>query len=106
MPGFGSSASAVLSPLILLPTFLVPLSWVYTAIILLKINVAFWFAYFWLREERLGKIGAAVGAVHADVDVLRLVDRAQQVDDGRGSGFGSHGSVAAGGYNSSLVDEF
>lgn len=63
VPGFGSSGSAVLSPLILLPAFLVPLTWVYTAIILLKIHVAFWFAYFWLREERLGKVGAAVGAI-------------------------------------------
>src|SRR5688572_8621251 len=63
VPGFGSSGSAVLSPFILVPTFLVPLTWVYTAIILLKINVAFWFAYFWLREERLGKAGAAVGAI-------------------------------------------
>lgn len=63
VPGYGSSGSAILSPLILLPTFLVPLPWVYTAIIFLKINVAFWFAYAWLREERLGKTGAAVGAI-------------------------------------------
>lgn len=63
VPGYGSSGSAILSPLIFLPTLLVPLTWVYTAIILLKINVAFWFAYAWLREERLGKTGAAVGAV-------------------------------------------
>lgn len=63
VPGFGSSGSAVLSPLILLPAFLVPLTWVYTAIIALKINVAFWFAYFWLREERLGKVAAAIGAI-------------------------------------------
>jgi hypothetical protein len=63
VPGFGSSAAAVLSPFIALPVFALPLTWVYTGIILLKLNVAFWFAYFWLREERLGKPGAAIGAI-------------------------------------------
>ena len=63
VPGFGSAGSALLSPVILLPTLLFPLTWVYTGIILFKIHVAFWLAYLWLREERLGKIGAAVGAI-------------------------------------------
>ena len=63
VPGFGSAGSAVLSPVILLPTLIFPLTWVYTGIILFKIHVAFWFAYAWLREERLGKIGAAIGAI-------------------------------------------
>lgn len=63
IPGFGSSASAVLSPLIAIPTLLLPLTWVYSGIIFLKLNVAFFFAYLWLREERLGKRGAAVGAI-------------------------------------------
>src|SRR6266851_3917141 len=63
VPGFGSSAAAVLSPFILMPTVTLPLTWVYTGIIFLKLNVAFWFAYFWLREERLGKGAAAVGAI-------------------------------------------
>src|SRR5258708_4794106 len=63
IPGFGSSASAVLSPLIALPTLLLPLTWAYSGIIFLKLNVAFLFAYLWLREERLGKRGAAVGAI-------------------------------------------
>ncbi|HYS52511.1 MAG TPA: hypothetical protein VER58_01950 [Thermoanaerobaculia bacterium] len=63
VPGFGSSASAVLSPFILLPTLVLPLAWVYTGIIFLKLNVAFWFTYLWLREERLGKGAAAVGAI-------------------------------------------
>jgi hypothetical protein len=63
VPGFGSSGSALLSPLILLPVLLLPLTFVYSGIILMKINAAFWFAYLWLREERLGKIGAAAGAV-------------------------------------------
>jgi hypothetical protein len=63
IPGFGSAAAASLTPLILLPTLLTPLPWVYTAIILLKINVAFLFGYAWLREERLGKAGAAIGAI-------------------------------------------
>jgi hypothetical protein len=63
IPGFGSSAAAVLSPLIALPTLLLPLTWVYSGIVFLKLNVAFFFAYLWLREERLGKRGAAVGAI-------------------------------------------
>ena len=50
-------------PLQLLPALLLPLPWIYTGIILLKLNVAFWLAYLWLREERLGKRGAAVGAI-------------------------------------------
>ncbi|HEV7767589.1 MAG TPA: hypothetical protein VGQ76_21490 [Thermoanaerobaculia bacterium] len=63
IPGFGSSASAILSPFILLPTLLVPLAWIYTAILFLKLNASFVFAYLWLREERLGRTGAAVGAI-------------------------------------------
>lgn len=63
IPGFGSSAAAVLSPFILLPVLLLPLAWVYTAITFLKLNVAFFFGYLWLREERLGKRGAAIGAL-------------------------------------------
>jgi hypothetical protein len=63
IPGFGSSAAAVLSPFILLPVLLVPLAWIYTAIVLLKLNAAFVFAYLWLREEGLGKRGAAIGAL-------------------------------------------
>ncbi|HWS72785.1 MAG TPA: hypothetical protein VN605_11755, partial [Thermoanaerobaculia bacterium] len=63
IPGFGSSAAAILSPFILLPTLALPLPWVYTAIIFLKLNAAFFFAYAWLREERLGKRAAAIGAI-------------------------------------------
>jgi hypothetical protein len=63
IPGFGSSGAAVLSPFVLLPALIVPMSWVYTAMMLLKLNVAFWFAYAWLREERIGKNGAAIGAI-------------------------------------------
>jgi hypothetical protein len=63
VPGFGSSASAILSPFILLPALLVPSAWIYTAILFLKLNASFLFAYFWLREERLGRHGAAVGAI-------------------------------------------
>src|SRR5262249_24778802 len=62
IPGFGSAASASLTPFALLPALLLPLSWVYTGIILLKLNAAFFFTYLWLREERLGKGAAAVGA--------------------------------------------
>lgn len=63
IPGFGSSASAVLSPFVFIPTFTLPLGWVYAGLILLKLNVAFFFSYLWLREERLGRRGAAVGAI-------------------------------------------
>ena len=63
IPGWGSSAAAVLSPFILIPVLLVPLTWVYTAIVFLKLNVAFVFSYLWLREERLGRRGAAIGAI-------------------------------------------
>lgn len=63
IPGFGSAAAAVLSPFILLPALAVPLAWVYTAIVFLKLNASFWFAYGWLREERLGRNGAAIGAL-------------------------------------------
>ena len=63
IPGFGSSAAAMLSPFILLPVLLVPLAWVYTAIAFLKLNASFVFAYLWLREERLGRRGAAIGAI-------------------------------------------
>ena len=60
VPGFGST---LLAPFSFLPALLLPLPWVYTGIILLKLNIAFWLAYLWLREERLGKRGAAVGAI-------------------------------------------
>jgi hypothetical protein len=63
IPGFGSSASAILSPFILLPAMLVPSAWIYTAILFLKLNLSFLFSYLWLREERLGRHGAAAGAV-------------------------------------------
>ena len=63
IPGFGSSAAAILSPFILIPALLVPPAWIYTLIVFLKINAAFFFAYLWLREEGLGKRGAAIGAI-------------------------------------------
>ena len=63
IPGFGSSASAMLSPFILLPALAVPDASIYTAILFLKLNLSFLFAYLWLREERLGRRGAAVGAI-------------------------------------------
>ena len=63
IPGWASSSAASLTPFAFLPAKLLPLSWVYTGIILLKLNVAFFFAYLWLREERLGRRGAAIGAI-------------------------------------------
>lgn len=62
VPGFGSSAAATLTPFALLP-LLVPLAWLYTAMAFLKLNASFVFAYLWLREERLGRRGAAIGAI-------------------------------------------
>lgn len=59
----GTLSASLISPFIVIPTFAVPLPWVYTAILFLKLNVAFLFAYAWLREERLGKRGAAIGAM-------------------------------------------
>ncbi len=59
----GAGWAALISPFILLSTFCVPIAWFYTALLFLKLNVAFFFAYFWLREERLGKRGAAIGAL-------------------------------------------
>lgn len=61
IPGFGSSV--ILSPFILLPALLLPLSLLYYGIVLLKLNFAFLFTWLWLREERLGKRGAAFGAI-------------------------------------------
>ncbi|HET7436253.1 MAG TPA: hypothetical protein VFN10_16205 [Thermoanaerobaculia bacterium] len=63
IPGWGSSASAILSPFVILPLFVVSLTWIYTAIVFLKLNLALLFAYLWLREERLGRHGAAIGAI-------------------------------------------
>lgn len=63
VPGFGSAASAMFTPFALLPALLLPLSWVYSGMIFLKLNAAFLFAYLWLREERLGKGAAAAGAI-------------------------------------------
>jgi len=61
--GFGSSSDAVLSPFVFFPALILPLAWVFTGIILLKLEAAFFFTYLWLREERLGKGAAAVGAI-------------------------------------------
>ncbi|HVT03556.1 MAG TPA: hypothetical protein VHL58_09315 [Thermoanaerobaculia bacterium] len=63
LPGFGSVAAAVLSPFILIPTLLLPLGWIYSGIVLLKILIPLFFGYRWLREERLGKTGATLGAL-------------------------------------------
>lgn len=60
IPGFASSV--VLSPFMLVPALLLPLLLLYTGIIVAKINFAFVFAYLWLREERMGKGSAALGA--------------------------------------------
>ncbi|MFN2238630.1 MAG: hypothetical protein ABR524_04505 [Thermoanaerobaculia bacterium] len=63
IPGWGSAAAAVLSPVVLLPVLLVPLLFSYLAIVLTKLTVGFVLAYGWLREERLGRNGAALGAL-------------------------------------------
>ena len=59
----GVGWAAFSSPFILAAAFLVPLSWAYTLLIFLKLNVAFWFAYAWLREEGIDERGAAIGAI-------------------------------------------
>lgn len=61
--GYGSAAAAVLSPFIALPGLLLPLTHVYLGIVVFKIMAGFVLAYWWLREERLGRRGAAVGAL-------------------------------------------
>lgn len=61
IPGFGSSV--VLSPFMLLPALLLPLLLLHTGIIVAKVNFGFVFAYLWLREERMGKGPAALGAI-------------------------------------------
>jgi len=61
IPGVGWAA--LISPFILIATFAVPLTWFYTLLVFLKLNVAFVFAYAWLREERISRRGAAVGAI-------------------------------------------
>lgn len=63
VPGLGSVASAVISPVILIPVLLVPLIFSYSAIIAAKLLVSFGLAYGWLREERLGRRAAALGAL-------------------------------------------
>ena len=63
VPGFGSAASAVLSPFVLIPALLLPLVWVYSGIIALKFLGALFFTYLWLREELLGKRAAAIGGI-------------------------------------------
>jgi hypothetical protein len=63
IPGWGSSAAAVLSPFIFFPALLIPQTWVFTVIVFLKLNFSYVFAYFWLREEKLGRRGAALGAI-------------------------------------------
>jgi len=63
IPGWGSSSAASLTPFVFIPTKLLPLSLVYGGIIFLKLTAAFLFAYLWLREEHLGKRGAAIGAI-------------------------------------------
>jgi len=61
IPGVGWAA--LISPFILIATFAVPLTWFYTLLIFLKLNVAFCFAYAWLREEEIDERGAAIGAI-------------------------------------------
>ncbi|HVG24567.1 MAG TPA: hypothetical protein VND45_10460 [Thermoanaerobaculia bacterium] len=61
VPGFGSS-TGMLSPFSFL-SLIPPMTWFYTVMVFLKLNASFVFAYLWLREERLGRRGAAIGAL-------------------------------------------
>ncbi len=63
VPGYGSAAAAVMSPFILLPGLLLPLTLVFSGVVLVKFNFAFWTSYLWLREERMGKAAAGIAAI-------------------------------------------
>jgi hypothetical protein len=63
IPGYGSLASAVFSPFILLPGVLLPLVLFFTGVVFLKLNVGWIGAYLWLRAESLGRTGAAIGSL-------------------------------------------
>ncbi|HVT04461.1 MAG TPA: hypothetical protein VHL58_13925, partial [Thermoanaerobaculia bacterium] len=63
IPGFGSVGSAVFSPFIIIPGFVLPLLFFFAGVVLLKLNAGCIGAYLWLREERIGRRGAAIGAV-------------------------------------------
>ncbi|HXI11078.1 MAG TPA: hypothetical protein VNM92_00320 [Thermoanaerobaculia bacterium] len=65
MPAVAGRGGASLSPFVFLPALLLPLAWFYSGLIFLKLNVAIAAAYLWLREERMGKKGAAFGAIVA-----------------------------------------
>ena len=62
VPGWGSAASAVLTPLILVPA-LAPPSAFFGLVVLIKIALGFFFAYRWLREEEMNELGATAGAL-------------------------------------------
>lgn len=62
VPGYASNLSGVLSPFFLIATIF-GAQLFYAAAIFLKLNVALLFTYLWLRQERLGKGAAAVGAI-------------------------------------------
>jgi hypothetical protein len=63
VPGFASAGAAVITPLVSLPVLLLPEVLEYSGIVVMKLLVAFWFGYLWLRVERMGKKGAAAGAM-------------------------------------------
>lgn len=63
IPGFGSVASTIFSPFILVPGLALPLLFFFAGVVFLKLNAGCVGAYLWLREERIGRRGAAIGAV-------------------------------------------
>jgi hypothetical protein len=63
VPGYGSSAAAVLSPFVLVPSLLLPLGHVFEGVIVLKFLCALIGMYLFLRHLRMGKRAAAVGAI-------------------------------------------
>jgi hypothetical protein len=63
IPGYGSLASALFSPFILLPGVFLPLVLFFTGVVFLKLNVGWIGAYLWLRAESLGRTGAAIGSL-------------------------------------------
>ncbi|MFZ2490455.1 MAG: hypothetical protein WA208_03130 [Thermoanaerobaculia bacterium] len=61
--GWHSSGHGMLSPFGLLPALFLPLGFFFTGVVVLKFLAALFLAYGWLRQERLGRRGAAFGAV-------------------------------------------
>lgn len=63
VPGWGSSAAALLSPFVLIPAVLLPLGHVFEGVAVLKFLSALLGMYLFLRHLRMGRPAAAAGAM-------------------------------------------